>query len=254
MRLLVLLLLLLNLLTLAWIQWGQPAPQPAPAELNPEKIRIADKSEAPAVTKPVPAPAPTPTTDATAAPAVNIAAKTAGTPTSPAAPAAPPAKLIAETKPAGGTVCVEWGPIAINRVDDAQIRLNRFKLGNRLSAEDASIGGGPYWVYYPPLKTKDDADNMVIDLRNRGIKDVTVVRDGKWQNAISMGLYSKEAIANVRVENLKKQGIIAHVDARGKAARLFKLNGLNTDELSELKKMQADFGGPALRKTTCPLP
>lgn len=249
MRLLVLLLLLLNLLTFAWIQWGQPEPLAAPAEFHPEKIRIVDESassaETAATVSPAQATAAQAVTDKTPAhipPASPVTTPVANTPPAPAA------------KPAMHGVCMEWGPIAINRVEDAQIRLNRLKLGDRLSAEDATTHGGPYWVYYPPLKTKADADDKAVELQSKGVKDITVVRDGKWQNAISMGLYSKEAIANVRVDNLKKLGITAQIEARGKAARLFTLRDLSTEEEARLKQLQANFGGPVLRKTACKTP
>lgn len=249
MRLLVLLLLLLNLLTFAWIQWGQPEPPPVPAELHPEKIRIVGDSASPAK-----ADATVPAAQVTAANAVadNKAADTP--PVSPAAAPAAGTTAPPATKPVVHGVCMEWGPIAINRVEDAQIRLNRLKLGDRLSAEDAATHGGPYWVYYPPLKTKADADNKAIELQSKGVKDITVVRDGKWQNAISMGLYSKEAIANLRVDNLKKLGVTAQIEARGKAARLFTLRDLSPEEQTRIKQLQANFGGPVLRKTACKTP
>lgn len=248
MRLLVLLLLLLNLLTFAWIQWGQPEPPPVPAELHPEKIRIVDESATPAKTETTAPPAQVAAANAAAGnkaavipPASPVTAPTAGT-TAPA------------TKPAVHGVCMEWGPIVINRVEDAQVRLNRLKLGDRLSAEDAATHGGPYWVYYPPLKTKADADSKVAELQGKGVKDITVVREGKWQNAISMGLYSKEAIANLRVANLKKLGVTAQIEARGKAARLFILRDLSPEEQTRVKQLQANFGGPVLRKTVCTTP
>jgi len=239
---------LLNLLTFAWIQWGQPEPPPAPAELHPEKIRIVDETASPAK-----AAATVPPVQVTAA---NAAADNKATDIRPASPVATPAAgtTAPATQPATHGVCMEWGPISINRVEDAQIRLNRLKLGDRLSAEDAATHGGPYWVYYPPLKTKEDADNKVAELQGKGVKDITVVRDGKWQNAISMGLYSKEAIANTRVDNLKKLGVVAQIEARGKAARLFTLRDLSPEEQTKIKLLQAEFGGPVLRKTACKVP
>lgn len=244
MRLLILLLILLNFLTFAWAQWGQPKPQPAPAELNPEKIRLVEQALSSAL----------PAADKISAHQAIVAdARIANKPVRVTPDVVPPIPetAISPAKAITQTVCLEWGPLAINRVQDAQIRLNRLKLGNRLAAIDATTPGGPYWVYYPALKTKQDADNKLTELLTKGVKDISVIRDGKWQNAISMGLYSKEAIANARVESLKKQGVAAQVEARGKAARIFALNNLTPDEQDKLKKIQADFGGPALRKTTC---
>lgn len=243
MRLLILLLMLLNILTFAWAQWGQPQPQPAPAELNPENIRIVREADSFAPHAAVNISAHQAVMDDT--PKANKAVNVTTQAVVPVPDTATPAKIAIQS------VCLEWGPLTINRVQDAQIRLNRLKLGNRLAAMDATTPGGPYWVYYPALKTKQDADNKLAEFLAKGVKDISVVRDGKWQNTISMGLYSKEAIANARVESLKQQGVAAQVEARGRAARIFTLSNLSPDEQDELKKIQAEFGGPALRKTTC---
>ncbi len=231
MRLLILILLIANFLTYAWFQWGQPMPVPVPKEVNPEKIHIVRDEPA---AKPATAPA-RPATDPVPATPAPVAA-VAPAPTKPAAPA---------------TLCATWGPIPAQRIEDAQIRLNKFKLGGRLTMLDTPIHSGPYWVYLPPLKSKTDADNKATELQNAGIKDIAVVRDGKWQNAISMGLYGKEAIANDRLAKLKKLGISAQIEARGKTARSFAFNQLSVDELDQIKQMQTEFGGPAIKKTVC---
>lgn len=249
MKLFVLLLLLLNLLTFSWIQWGQPTPELAPAELNADKISIVGAPPANATKATLSANSESAVSATTSPPSLP---DTTATPTTiPSSTPIPAVPALSATTPASHSVCMEWGPIAFNRIPDAQIRLNKLKLGDRLSVVDAAITGGPYWVYFPPFASKDEADNKAIEWQSKGIKDVTVVRDDKWLNAISLGLYSKEAIAQVRVENLKKIGINAHIEPRGKAAKLFILYNLNMDEIEQLKKMQATFGGPPLRKTTC---
>jgi hypothetical protein len=129
--------------------------------------------------------------------------------------------------------------------------LNKLKLGDRLNVLETPIHGGPYWVYLPPLKTKADADKKAEELKASDIKDISVVRDGKLENAISMGLYGKEAIANDRAAKLKKLGINAQIEARGKTARTFALHQLSDDELKQIKQMQTEFGGPAIKKNTC---
>ena len=234
MRLLILILLIANFLTFAWFQWGQPVPIPAPKEVNPEKIHIVS-DEPPVLTK---------------LPAKPITEK----PSQPDAPA----PAIAITKPpiqsdsaVAPTLCATWGPIPAQRVEDAQIRLNKLQLGERLNMVDTPTLSGPYWVYLAPLKSKTEADNKVTELQNSGIKDIAVVRDGKWQNAISMGLYGKEAIANDRLAKLKKLGISAQIEARGKTARSFALTQLSSEELEQIKQIQTEFGGPAIKKSVC---
>ncbi|MHB1678637.1 MAG: hypothetical protein ACYCSS_14120 [Sulfuriferula sp.] len=260
MRLVALLLILVNFLVFSWIQWGQPGPQPIPAEIHPDKISLLRGSGGSALAPAV-----------TSASLNSIAASTAvpATASQPAAPmrsspfltkqplAASAASLDkAAAKPAPQTklACLEWGPIAAKRVDDAQARLIKLRLGNRLAYTDTAPYSGPYWVYFPPLASKLAADDKLAELQGLGLKDIAIVRTGAWQNAISMGLYSKEAIANARVADAQKKGVAAKIEARGKASRVFTLNNLTADEHNSLIKMQADFGGPTFKKISCTAP
>jgi hypothetical protein len=232
-----LILLIANLLTFAWVQWGQPTPASIPHEQHPERIQIIHAAP------PVIA-APKPSTTQPLPPAQAI---------TPVTVPIPATQIEIATTPvtAPNNICLSWGPIPAHRVDDASLRLSHFKLGERLSTLTTDSQGGPYWVYLPPLKSKAEADDKLSALTNAGIKDITIVREGKWQNAISMGLYGKEAAANEHLTKLKQQGINAQIEARGKAARNFSFQHLNTDEVQAIKKMQANFGGPAIKKVAC---
>ncbi|NOT17000.1 MAG: SPOR domain-containing protein [Sulfuriferula sp.] len=236
MRLLILILLIANLLTFAWMQWGQPVPAPIPREQYPERIQIVHAAP-PVIATPKPSTSPSLPTQTAAPVAVPIPATQIEIATAPVTTA--------------NNICLSWGPIPAHRVDDASLRLSHFKLGERLSTLTTDSQGGPYWVYLPPLKSKAEADDKLSALTNAGIKDIAIVRDGKWQNAISMGLYGKEAAANEHLAKLKQQGINAQIEARGKATRNFSFQHLNIEEVQAIKKMQATFGGPAIKKTAC---
>ncbi len=151
-------------------------------------------------------------------------------------------------------LCLEWGPIAAKRADAALARLNKFQFGARLAQLDAPPGSGPYWVYFPPLPSRAAANDKLAQLQGLGIQDIAVVTTGQWQNAISLGLYSKLAIANARVASALKKGVATKIEARGKSSRLFILRNLTADEHDALVKMQANFGGPAFKKTACAPP
>ncbi|MHB0992619.1 MAG: hypothetical protein ACYC3O_11105 [Burkholderiales bacterium] len=251
MKLLALFLLLINFLVFFWIEWGQTGGQPMPAEIHPEKISLipqAGEGHSAAAPKPV------------TASAVSSAITPPDKPVTPAANPSVPAKNAvlnaAQKNPAPSNVsCLNWGPIPAKRADDAQAHLLKFKLGNRLSyTDDATTRSGPYWVYFPPLPTKLAADAKLSELQGLGLKDIAVVRTGPWKNAISMGLYSREPIADARVADAAKKGVTAKIDARGAANRTYTLSNLTPDEHSALLTMQENFGGPAFKKTTCPAP
>lgn len=264
MKLLALLLLMTNLLVFAWIQWGQPAAQPVPAQLYPEKISLVDETTHPVPVIPLVPPASTPTpAPGSALPAAPILAPAASSSANQSTTSPPPATLVPasnavqpaqKTPPTIDLTCLEWGPIPAKRSADAQLRLNRLKLGKRLIYHDVTANNGPYWVYYAPLPSRQAANNKMAELQGLGIKDISVVHSEEWQNAISMGLYSNQAIAKARVASMRKKGIVTQIEARGKTARVFTLNDLTADEHNLIGKIQADFGGPALKKTTCSSP
>ncbi|HET9113542.1 MAG TPA: hypothetical protein VFN66_06700 [Burkholderiales bacterium] len=248
MKLFALLLLLANFLVFFWIEWGQTGAQPLPAEIHPETISLipqAGGGQSAAVPKPI-----------AASSSIAPPAKPANPETSLPAAAKSAVPSAAQKIPAqSNATCLNWGPIPAKRADDAQARLLKFKLGNRLSyTDDATARSGPYWVYFPPLPTKLAADEKLAALEALGLKDIAVVRTGTWKNAISMGLYSKEPIAEARVAAVANKGVTAKIDARGAASRTYTLSNLTPDERSALLTMQENFGGPAFKKTTCPVP
>ena len=148
--------------------------------------------------------------------------------------------------------CLRWGPIAAARLDEANALLAPLKLGDRLDTQAQGEPGGPYWVYIAPLANKTLADARLNELANLGVKDLAVVRVGKWQNAISLGLYAKQPIADARVAELRKKGVQnSRVEARGKTASVLLLNQLDAGEQAQLQQIQQTFGDGQLKTVAC---
>lgn len=228
MRLLFLSLLLANLTVFATLQWGGSltAPRNAHPALHPERIALAGEPRAPSPgTSPVRAPI----------------------------PAAPPAPVSASKAGAKDTICMTWGPVAPAQLDNAAAALDQLKLGERLTRQTLGTPGGPYWVYYPPLASKTEADNKAAELANLGVKDLAVVRPaGQWQNAISLGLYAKQSIAEARVAELRKKGVqTVRIEARGKTASIFALRDLDAAEQARMAQLQQAFSGTQLKRVDC---
>lgn len=62
-----------------------------------------------------------------------------------------------------------------------------------------------YWVYLPPLPNREKAMRKLRELQKRDI-DSFVVTDGELENAISLGLFSKEESVQAVVKSLKNKG------------------------------------------------
>jgi hypothetical protein len=224
MKLLFLLLLLANLAVFAVLQWGGDGSADAARHLplQAERIRLLGE--------------PTPVVTAPVKPAAVPVPVLTPRPDSPAAPGA----------------CMRWGPIAAARLDEASTLLAPLKLGGRLVIQAQGEPGGPYWVYIPPLANKTLADAKLNELANLGVKDLAVVRAGKWQNAISLGLYAKQPIADARLAELRKKGVqSSRIEARGKTASVLMLNQLGASEQAQLQQIQQTFGGSQLKAIAC---
>ncbi len=231
MKLLFLLLLLGNVLAFAVFQssTGGSADQTQHRPIRAEQIRLLGEPAAVAAA-PVKAPQPTPAPVPLAVPPV-------------------PPQLDAEAAP---LACLRWGPIAAARLDEADTLLAPLKLGDRLVTQAQGEPGGPYWVYVPPLANKTLADAKLNELANAGVKDLAVVRVGKWENAISLGLYAKLPIADARMAELRKKGVQnSRIEARGKTASVLLLNQLDAGEQAQLQQIQQAFGDGQLKTVAC---
>lgn len=128
------------------------------------------------------------------------------------------AKLARERLPA----CAEWGPIAPGDVDRAQEALNGVLPG--LKAEQVSrTESSGWWVYVPPLPTRQAANQRVAELRRAGVTDLFIIPDDvKLRNAISLGVFRSEDAANGYLDTLRKRGVNdAVMTERERNARIY---------------------------------
>jgi hypothetical protein len=81
-----------------------------------------------------------------------------------------------------------------------------------------------FWVMVPPLESRAAARDLEQRLRDSGFEDIWRVVDGDMQNAISLGLYSREAGAKRRLEQVRSQDIPAEIRTRQTEAEEFWLD------------------------------
>lgn len=102
--------------------------------------------------------------------------------------------------------CYSIGPL----VDDSQIAAMRTWV--------VAMGGDPrlrvgerrelarYWVYFPPLPSREEAVARVQQMRDVGIDDLIVIPRGDMENAISLGVFSQRASLERRLRELRAHG------------------------------------------------
>jgi hypothetical protein len=118
----------------------------------------------------------------------------------------PPEELARLAASRRGGPCLELGPIAPGdaaRAEEAVAGLaGGLKIRRRVEEPVR------WWVYIPPLATRQAAVQRVAELKKQGVEDSSLVNDEpSFRNAISLGVFRSEEAANSRAENLRKRGV-----------------------------------------------
>jgi len=198
MRILVFFLVLANILFFALTEgyFGRPDnPDAGRAEqqVNAERIKIVARGAPPALP---------------AAPAADVepAAKDKGPEAAREAPAEAAKEAVKEVPAA--SACLVWSGLAGKDADRLSALLAEKFDSYRQSRKLMGSEGAGWWVFIPPLPTKAEADKKAGELRQLGVGDYFVVQDaGPNRFAISLGVFSAEAGARDRLEELKKLGV-----------------------------------------------
>lgn len=168
--------------------------------------------------------------------------------------AAARAEKVAPKLASGMGACLEWGSFAGNEMTRASAALAKLELGDRLSQRTIEELPG-FWVYIPPLKSKQEADRKISELKALGITDYFLVQDNsKWRNAISLGIFKTQEAASGRLQALKGQGVrSALVGERTQKVNqvMFMVREPGDAIQAKLVELQRDFPGSELRATQC---
>nr|WP_283777745.1 SPOR domain-containing protein [Sansalvadorimonas sp. 2012CJ34-2] len=85
-----------------------------------------------------------------------------------------------------------------------QQRLMASGIGSEIKPEKVPAASN-YWVYIQPLPDRSRATQKYRELKAQGI-DSYLMTDGEMKNAISLGLFSKEKLANRLLEKHQSRG------------------------------------------------
>lgn len=174
----------------------------------------------------------------------------------PATPDVPnkPAEAATEAKP---VVCLEWGAFSGSELKRAELTLEKLQLGDKLARYPAGKPEG-YWVYIAPRKTLQEAQKKADELKKLGVRDSFIIRESpKWQNAISLGIFSSEAAAAKFLAQLRNKGVkTAVAGPRGVEAdaTVFQVKDAGDSTTAALAKLKLDFPGSELKAVECRKP
>jgi hypothetical protein len=93
----------------------------------------------------------------------------------------------------GPRACLEWGRFSAPELARAREQLQKLNI-RKFSVRELESPQA-WWVHVAALKSREDAERVAKELRELGIKDARVVTSGRWDNAISLGIFKAEAAA-----------------------------------------------------------
>jgi hypothetical protein len=226
MKLLVWLLLLLNLGLLIYFNLDVIAPKSAVADrsIMPEKLKILSQTELEAMPQKV---AEAPVVDASTVTMVEV-------PTS----------------------CYKWGNFTKTNLPAAQVVLVRLGLQSTIKQEQSDNEDRRFWVYYPPLKSAELAQQKAEEIKAMGVDELFIVQDSQWRNAISFGLFQDEQLASSLLSDLLAKGVKGATKALrnpGKSLNSLLIKSVSAGAALELQKITPEFVGTEIAPAACPV-
>lgn len=278
------LLMLANVGIFAFFQWGSllttadNSVQNQPA-FNVEKIKLLDASAV--LQMPPTAPVPPPSTQLSATSAVTPTAVASAVlvtqpvvqPVQPITQPVPaqivallpippvtqlsapmPLPTLAAQGKAVSKLCLEWGEFLGVERNRANAALDKLKLSDGLVQRQINAANS-YWVHVPPLKSKAAANQKVVQFKKAGVRDIYVVQDpGRWQHAISLGLFKTKEAAHRYHAELQRKGVQSAVVGEltnNIKITTFILKNLDQESAAKVRKLHKDFSGSELKTIAC---
>ncbi len=228
-------LLAVNALLFAYFQINSQVEVKKPLpDLHSDKIKLLSESELAVIPSPEPA-------------EVN---SDANKPDEAKSEAAKPADVV---EAAPKLACYEWGSFPASSLPKAKNILSKLSLSATVK-QHSSKEATRYWVYIPPKASLQLAQEKVDELRALGLDDLYIVQEPRWRNAISLGVYKDEALANSRLEDIKSRGVVTAVKApRNQESGQVSLRIVDMlpSMVSEIKKSQPEFPGSEIKAVDC---
>ncbi|MEI7430975.1 MAG: SPOR domain-containing protein [Betaproteobacteria bacterium] len=87
-------------------------------------------------------------------------------------------------------------------------RLLADKFDSFRASQTMSTGSGSFWVFIPPLASKQDAERKAGELKALRVPEIFIVQEpGPNRFAISLGIFSSKEAASERLAELREKGV-----------------------------------------------
>jgi hypothetical protein len=106
----------------------------------------------------------------------------------------------------GSRQCFSIGPFHIVE-DRNEVRSSLLEISPGIvERETQALVEMGYWVFMPPYISLLEANRELLSLKALGLKDIGIIYEGEWTNAISLGYFLRQANAQKRKKGLEERG------------------------------------------------
>lgn len=167
--------------------------------------------------------------------------------------ALPKVPQVGEMQSEEAYACYEWGSFSAVGLQRAQAILSQHSLMATVQQKTMQEALR-YWVYIPPLPSAQAAQDRLAELKALGVEVSFIIQEAPWRNAISLGVFKDERLANKLLEQLQRQGVRSvqkgiRNQEKGRASLL--INNMSAEMAAELGKQGANFPGSELKQVIC---
>ena len=149
--------------------------------------------------------------------------------------------------------CLEWAYFTAAELERARAELANAQVAH-VGVRQAEPATSGWWVYVPPLRTRDEADRRVRELEDLGVKGARVVDEERWRNAIALGSFVSEAAAIAYQQRLRDAKVRnAAIGQRNGAAPLWLIVIAEPTPAvaARLVELRTGFAGTDVRALAC---
>jgi hypothetical protein len=165
-----------------------------------------------------------------------------------------PPPAVASPVPVAEALCVEWR--GLNPEEFARVREQlKALVGEQVMSFTEVPLNTRRWVIFPPLPSAQSAAAKLAELAAAGVQDAFVVKNGDWQNAISLGLYANDEAAGRRVREVEAKGVLGtrvEVLPRQGTEYYFVIRSEDPDALKSLAGIRQAYPNSQQSRVACP--
>ncbi len=152
----------------------------------------------------------------------------------------------ATTRATGSLRCRTLGPFANQAATQATAAILRARgIGTHDRTVERSVEDG-YWVYISDIGSAADQQRAMVRLQKGGITDASIMTDAEDAGRISVGVFSEQARAVRRAEQVRSLGFKPILDLHQRVQHVFWLDMELKAEQPEppVKSLQSAIGEP----------